>query len=74
MNKDVINRLEYFIAVIGEFATAHSLSGKQAFCYLDTFKGLEFLDRFYNVEHTQPFEDVVDDLTAVCKRQGGQIA
>lgn len=74
MERDFTNKLEYTIAVIGEFASAHSISTAKAFEYLDKFKGLDFIDRFYDVEHTLSFEDVVEDLTAYCKRQGGQIA
>ena len=30
-------------------------------------------NRFYDVEHTFSFEDVVDDLTAYCHRKGGAL-
>ena len=35
-------------------------------------KALTFVNRFYNVEHTLSFEDVVEDLTAYCHRKGGR--
>jgi len=42
--------------------------------YLNKFKGLDFIDKFYGVEHTQSIEDSVDDMTAVCKKNGGYLS
>ncbi len=71
VNQEIKDKVAYIIAVIIEFASAHSLSNAQAYRYLERFKGLDFLNRFYNVEHTIPFEDVVEDLTTYCHRKGG---
>ena len=70
----VKNKLEYIIAVVSEFAARFSLNPQQAYRYLDRFKGIDFVDRFYNVEHTQSFEDVVEDLALFCRKNGGQLA
>lgn len=67
------DKIAYIIAVISEFASAHSLNPAQAYRYLDRFKGIEFVERFYGVEHTFSFEDVVEDLTEYCHRQGGAL-
>ena len=50
------------------------VTSQQAYRYLDRFKGIDFVDKFYNVEHTQPFEDVVEDLALYCRNNGGQLA
>lgn len=42
-------------------------------CYLKRFKGIEMLDKFYDVMHTLSFKDATDDLTAFCHRQGGDL-
>ena len=42
--------------------------------YIGTHVALAFLDKGYDVEHLFSIEDAVDDLTAYCKRQGGQLA
>lgn len=68
------DKLAYIIAVVSEFAAAFSLNTQQAYRYLDRFKGIDFVDKFYQVEHTQPFEDVVEDLALYCRRNGGAIA
>lgn len=70
----VNNKLAYIIAVVTEFAARFSLNSQQAYRYLDRFNGIDFVDRFYNVEHTQSFDDVVDDLAIYCRKNGGQLA
>lgn len=73
MDSNVKDKVAYVVAVIGEFAEAHGLSAAQAYRYLERFKGIDFLDRFYGVEHTFSFEDTVADLTAYCHRKGGAL-
>lgn len=74
MDKDVKHKLEYIIAVISEFAEAHNIDTAAAYSYLERFKGIDFINRFYNVNHTLSFEDMVEDLTAYCQRMGGRLA
>ena len=74
MNIKLEDKLAYIIAVVNEFAAKYSLNPQQAYRYLDRFKGIDFIDRFYNVEHTQSFEDVVDDLALYCRNNGGLLA
>jgi hypothetical protein len=66
-------KVAYIIAVVNEFATRFSLNSQQAYRYLDRFKGIDFVDEFYGVEHTQSFEDVVDDLALYCHKNGGAL-
>ncbi len=73
MSKSVLDKLDYLIALISEFAKAHNLSSVQAYDYLQRYKGIDFADEFYDVEHTQPFSHTVNDLTIYCKRMGGQL-
>jgi len=40
---------------------------------LDRFKGIDFVDEFYGVEHTLSFDDVVDDLAQYCHKNGGAL-
>lgn len=74
MSKNTIDKINYFVALITEFATAHQISTSQAYEYLKRYKGLDFVDRFYDVEHTFSFDNTVEDLTAYCKRMGGTLA
>ncbi len=68
------DKIGYIIAVVSEFAARFSLNSQQAYRYLDRFKGIDFVDKFYNVEHTQSFEDVVEDLAMICRKNGGTLA
>ena len=70
---DMEKQITWTVAAISEFAKAKALSVKQAFNYLNLFKGLDFLQNHYGAEHMLSFEDTVDDLTAICQRNGGQI-
>ncbi len=71
---EIKNKVEYTIAAISEFGKRHKLSPVEAFRYLKRFKGLDMLDRFYDVMHTLSFKDTTDDLTTYCYRQGGALA
>lgn len=70
---EIENKLEYFYCCIGAFASRHSISNAEAYRYLLNFKGLDFIDKHYRVEHTQSIEDSVEDMTTVCKRNGGRL-
>ncbi len=74
MSKSIIDRINYFVALITEFATAHHITTQQAYQYLQQYKGLDFVEKFYDVEHTFSFENTVEDLTLYCKRMGGNLA
>jgi hypothetical protein len=74
MKVRIEDKIEYIIAVVNEFAARFSLNPQQAYKYLDRYKGIDFVDEFYNVEHTQSFDDVVDDLALLCRKNGGALA
>ena len=74
MSKSVIDRINYIAVLTTEFATVHLITTQQAYLYLQRHNGLDFVDWFYDVEHTYSFENTVEDLTAHCKRMGGVLA
>lgn len=71
--KDIFNRLEYVIACVSEFAQRFSLETYQAYAYLRRFSGIEFLLKHYEAEHILPIHETIEDLQALCKRNGGKI-
>ena len=73
-NRELSNRIEYFVGCIGAFAEKYSLSNSQAYKYLKRFSGLDFLEEFYDIEHTFSIEEAVDYLTKICQRNGGALA
>lgn len=72
-NRSNYNRITYFIYCINKFAAKHKLSAKDSFNYLHEFGGMLFLDEFYDVEHLLSFNDAIEDLTLVCKNNGGYL-
>lgn len=73
MAKEDVNLLNYIVVCISEFASKYEMHTRDAYVYLSRNKGIEFLKEFYDVEHTLSFEDVLDDLTAICKKNGGTV-
>ena len=71
MSREETNKLKYTIALIAEFADRFGIGEKQAYNYLSRFKGLAHLFAFYNVIHTQSFDDAVDMMIQVCAYNGG---
>lgn len=67
------NIIDYVMTAIIEFANRHRLTIREASNYLNRFKGIDFLTEFYDVEHTLSFNDCVDDLTVVCRNNGGAL-
>ena len=72
-NEKKKSRMAYFIACVSEFARAHGLAHHESFDYLDRYKGMDFLVKCYEAEHTLSFADAVNDLNVVCRRHGGRI-
>ena len=67
-------QVSYIIAVISDFAKRFGLSNPQAYRYLARYKGIDFLQEFYDVEHTLSFDDVVADVARYCRNNGGALA
>ena len=65
--------IDYIVICISEFAKQKGITKKDAYNYLKEYKGLEFLDECYEAEHTLSLNDAVEDLTEICKNNGGNI-
>lgn len=64
-------QIPYFNACIMAFGKRYGIETKAAYQYLRRFKALDFLLDFYKIEHTLSIEDAVDDMTVICKNNGG---
>ncbi len=67
------NLLDYIVVCISEFASRHGMHMKDAYMYLRQYKGIDFLHEFYDVEHTLSFDDTIDDLSIICRKNGGTV-
>ena len=65
--------INYTVACVNVFAETFNISVKESYRYLRDFKGIEFLKEFYDVEHLLSFDNVVEDLQILCKRNGGYL-
>jgi len=68
-----VNHIQYYITCISAFSNRKGLNKKDAFNYLYDHHGIEFLIDCYDAEHTLSIDDAVDDLTLVCKNNGGTV-
>ena len=64
-------KINYTVACINEFADRFNISSKDAFDYLYKNDGITFLKENYDIEHTLSFDDAVDDLMLICRKNGG---
>lgn len=65
--------ISYIVVCISEFADNKGIDNFIAYKYLSDFGGIEFLIEFYEIEHTLSFKDAVEDMTIICKKNGGDI-
>lgn len=65
--------IHYIIMCIGLFARRHNLTKKEACKYLWRFKGLQFSIDNYEAEHQLSLLECVEDMHAVCRRNGGRV-
>lgn len=74
MTREMSNTIEYLVCCIGAFANKYALTNAKAYQYLNAFKGLDFLIKYYDVEHTLSIEDAVEDTATICRRHGGALS
>ncbi|HBC20574.1 MAG TPA: hypothetical protein DC009_00385 [Porphyromonadaceae bacterium] len=63
----------YIVMCLGMFARQHGLTRREACNYLHRLGGLKFAIDNYEAEHQLSLQDCVDDMAAVCRRNGGAI-
>ena len=73
MSREEQNKISYIVSLIAEFAERLKIDESSAFCYLEKYKGLEYIMKFYDVLHTLSYENAVEDLQTVCAGNGGDI-
>lgn len=74
MTNDFLQKqINYIIACVSEFARAFSMNTKDAFRYLYDYKAIAFLKENYDIEHTLSFNDAIEDMTIICRKNGGSL-
>ena len=66
-------KIRYINLCIVEFGKKSKMSSVIAFNYLKKYGGLSFLNKCYEAEHQISLEQALNDLTIICKRNGGTL-
>ena len=66
-------QVQYYVMCVSAFSNKKGLNQRDTFNYLYDYKGINFLIECYDAEHTLSLDDAIDDLTRVCKNNGGSI-
>lgn len=69
----VENKVIFIDYCINSFAEKFDMTPKEAYAYLNRYKGLEFLDECYAAEHLLSIRQAVNDLVEVCNNNGGEL-
>jgi len=73
MAKTVIDKIEYLVLLVAEFAHLHKVSEVQSYRYLQQYGALALCEKHYNIMHTLSVEDNLQTLQEYCKRKGGNL-
>lgn len=57
MQRAVIDKIEYLILLVSEFASHNNVSEVQAYRYLSQYGALALCEKHYNIMHTLSVED-----------------
>ena len=66
-------QIYYYTMCVSAFSEKKGINQRDAFNYLYDHHGMEFLIDCYDAEQSFSLDDVIDDLTTVCRNKGGTI-
>ena len=64
---------EFIVSVINNFADEKKIPLSKAYNYLVTFKGMDFLRQYQDIEKTLSNHEIVNDVSRVCANNGGRL-
>ena len=65
--------VEYLILLTKAFANRFAISENDAYRYLHQYGTIHVAHEYYDVMHTQSFDDMVQSMALFCQRKGGQL-
>ena len=71
--RDTKNRIAYTVMIVRDFSEAHHLTPRQAQNYLRRHKAMDYMEEFYDVEHTLSPDDTLKSLDIICRKNGGNM-
>lgn len=72
-SKITLDITHYLVMCIGMFARQYNLTLREAYNYVSRFMGLQFVIYNYEAEHQLSLQDCVDDMYAICRKNGGEL-
>ena len=73
MAKSVIDKIEYLVLLVAEFAHLNKMSEVESYRYLQQYGALALCEKHYNIMHTLSVEDNLQTLKQYCQRKGGRL-
>jgi len=67
------DKSRFLISAISNFSSKSNMDASRSYLYLLTFKGLDFLQEYEDIEQTLSDDEIYDDLIKVCRNNGGAI-
>jgi len=64
---------EYIVLLIAAFASHYQMTEVEAYRYLSRYGAIKVAHDFYDVMHTQSFDDMVQSMASYCHRKGGEL-
>ena len=64
---------EYIVLLIAAFASHYSMTDAEAYRYLNHYGAIKVVHDYYDVMHTQSFDDMVQSMATYCQRKGGNL-
>ena len=74
MTKTEEKIVNWVVVCVNEFAYYFSFDVKTAFKHLYNYGGIDFLNEYYEIEHTLSFDEIIEDLRLICKNNGGELS
>lgn len=71
MEYSIRDIFEYIIALVNEFARQYNMSDRQAYNYIRSHKGIDFIEKNYGIMHTLGFGEAVESVAIYCRKWGG---
>ncbi len=73
MSITVIDKIEYIVMLVAEFAAHNKLTESQAYRYLNQYGALALCDKHYGIMHTLSLNENIQTLQSYCQRKGGTL-
>lgn len=73
MSRLMLDKIEYLVLLVSEFAARLKVSESRAYRYLRHYGALALCDKHYNVMHTLSIDENIQTLQDYCQRRGGSL-